>query len=112
MPQLSFPVFAVATLVGVFALAGTVQLVGPRFVRDVYQRWEFAPGFYRVTAVLDLLAAVFLAVPETRLWGIGLAGMIIFAAVATLLGHRKYLHAVPGMLLLMALAPAALTVWM
>ncbi|MDE1985126.1 MAG: DoxX family protein [Alphaproteobacteria bacterium] len=110
MQDLTFPVVVATLLAAIFAVSGLVQLIGPGFVREAYRRWEFPPGFYRVTAVLDLLAAVFLAVPETRLWGIGLAGMITFAAVATLLGHRKYLYAVPGLILLIALAPAALSV--
>ncbi len=112
MQQLSFPTLVVVALAGIFAISGLVQLSGAAFVREAYRRWEFPSRFYRVTAVLDLLAAGFLAMPETRLWGIGLAGMITFAAVTMLLGRRKYLHAVPGMVLLVALAPSALSVRM
>jgi hypothetical protein len=35
-----------------------------------------------------------------RLWGIALAGFVLFGTTVTLLERRKYLYAVPGILLL------------
>jgi hypothetical protein len=54
------------------------------------------------------MAALFLIVPETRIWGIAAGGMIAFITVVTLLHHRQYLWSLPAMLLLMSLVPASL----
>jgi hypothetical protein len=52
------------------------------------------------------MTAAFLAVSQTRLWGVALGSFMLCGATVTLLDHRKYLYAVPNILLLAALAPA------
>ncbi|MGN6515916.1 MAG: DoxX family protein [Rhizomicrobium sp.] len=96
------------TIAAVFAVSGLVQLVGPGFVRRAYERWDFPPKFYRVTAVVELVTAAFLLNPLTREWGVTLAGLVTFVAVVTLLNHRQYAYTLPGILLLLALIPASL----
>jgi hypothetical protein len=63
-----------------------------------------------VAGVFEVTAAALLAVPETRLWGIALAGLIAFGAVVTLFNQRRYLSAVPAIILMVALLPASLAV--
>jgi hypothetical protein len=94
-------------LAAVFAIAGLVHLAGPRVMRDVFAAWGYTRGFHRVIAVYTLTTAAFLAVPETRLWGVALGSFTLVCATITLLDHRKYLYAVPNILLLAAL-PAVL----
>jgi hypothetical protein len=91
-----------------FGVAALIQLAGPGFVQRAYERWRFPPKFYRVTGLIELLAAVFLAIPQTLAWGVTLAYLVTFVAVITLLSHRQYAWSVPGMLLMVALVPAAL----
>jgi hypothetical protein len=93
-------------LATLFGLAGVLHLAAPRFLRSAYRRWHFAPGFYYVVGIAQSLAALFLIVPQTRIWGGILAAMILFVAVVSLLNHRKYLYAVPAILIMIALAPA------
>lgn len=109
MLPMSFPLLDVAVLSAIFMLFGLAQFLGPRFICDAYGRADFAPSFCRVTAVLELVAGIFLAMVETRLWGLMLAAFVSFVTVVILLGHSKYLYAVPGIAALVALAPAALT---
>jgi hypothetical protein len=94
------------SLAALFAGAGALHLVAPPPVRRAYRRWQFARGFYYVVGVAQALAALFLIVPQTRIWGGILAAMILFVAVVSLLNHRKYLYAVPAILIMVALAPA------
>ncbi len=108
MLGVAFPILISWTIAAVFAASATFQLAGFRVVRDAYARWRYPHRFYRVTGILQLLAALFLAVPATRIWGICLAAAVMFMAVVTLLNHRQYLYAIPGMILLAALAPATL----
>jgi uncharacterized membrane protein YphA (DoxX/SURF4 family) len=96
-------------ITGIFVASALVNLAAPAFVKEAYARWQLPPKFYRVTGGLELLAALMLASPFTRLWGAFLAAMITFSAVLVLLNHRQYAYSVPGMLLLVALVPVART---
>lgn len=100
--------WAAWTVAAIFAISGLVQLAGPAFVRRAYERWDFPPKFYRVTAVIELATAAFLLSPLTREWGVTLAGLVTFVAVVTLLNHRQYAYTLPGIILLLALIPASL----
>ncbi len=96
------------TIASIFGVSGLLHLTGLQSVKRAYQRSDFAPGFYRVAGALQLLAAFFLALPITRIWGVMLAAFLTFAAVALLLNNRQYIYSVPGLVLLAALIPAAL----
>ena len=93
-------------LAGLFALTAVLNLAAPGFVRRIYQRWAFARGFYYAVGAAQALTALFLAVPQTRIWGGILGAMILFVTVVSLLNHRKYLYAMAAMLAMVALAPA------
>ena len=53
-----------------------------------------------------MLAALFLIVPQTRFWGGGLAAMILFAGIVSLINHGRYLYAIPAILVMLAVVPA------
>jgi len=91
-----------------FAVAGIINLIGPARVRVIYRFWHYPRGFYRIVGAVELFTALFLIVPELRIWGVALAGPIAFVSVVTLLNHRQYLWSLPGMLLLMALVPVSI----
>ena len=110
MNTISFP-FLIAWLVGaILMVVGFINLAGPRKVRETYARWKFPPRFYLVAGALEVTAAAFLAMPEMRLWGIALAGFIMFGAVVTLFNRQRYLSALPVITLMVALFPASLAV--
>ena len=93
-----------------FALIGAVQLIGPRFVREAYKRWDYGPRVRIVTGVLDVMAAIMLAVPVLRGWGIVLAAILTFGSVVVFLSHRQYRYALPAIVLMIALVPATVAV--
>jgi hypothetical protein len=109
MADLSFSVFVAWLLAGMFAISAVIHLAGPRFIRDAYSRWNFPPKFYRVTGIVELLAAAFLANPITRIWGVTLAALTMFVAVVTLLNNKQYAYTVPGIVVMVALIPASLS---
>ena len=96
---------AVYGVTGVFLLAGLVNLSGSSLVRAAYRAWDYPPNFYRVVGVIELVVALFLALPQTRIWGVILGGAIAFFSVVTLLKHSRYAWSLPAMLLLAALVP-------
>ncbi len=108
MPHVTAYTVIAQSIAVLFAIAGAIQLAGPAFVQRAYERWEMPRKFYRVTGVLELITALFLANAETRLWGVALGAIITFNAVVTLLKSEQYGWSVPGILLLMALVPVLL----
>jgi len=96
------------SIAAVFGIAGVIQVAGPGFVQRAYERWEMPRKFYRVTGGLELIAALFLANAETRVWGIVLGAIVTFSAIVTLLKSEQYGWSVPGILLLVAFVPASL----
>ena len=101
---------AVMAVAAVFATIGFVQLAGPRFVRDAYEFWGYAQRVRFVTGVLDIGAAVLLAAPALRGWGIALAAILAFGSVVILLSRRHYFYALPAAALMVALVPATMAV--
>jgi hypothetical protein len=99
---------AVDVLSAILALAGIINLSGSTHLRAIYRLWHYPHNFYRIVGLAQLMAALFLIVPETRIWGIVAGGMITFIATVTLLHHRQYLWSLPVMLLLVSLVPASL----
>jgi uncharacterized membrane protein len=99
-----------AALAAVFWVIGVAHLLAPRFLRDAFEKWNYGTKVRLVTGTLEIMAALMLAHPELRGWGIALAGLIMFGAVITLLSHEQYLCAVPTIALMVALVPAMLAV--
>jgi hypothetical protein len=93
-------------LAALFTFAGLLHVAPLPIIRDGYRRWQYGRGFHYVAGIAQLFAALFLAIPETRIWGGILAAAILFVAVTSLLNHRRYLYAVPAILLMVAIAPA------
>jgi hypothetical protein len=81
-------------LAALFGLSAVLHLAAPGFVRHVYQRWAFRARLLLCGGLAQAMAALFLAVHQTRVWGGFLAALILFVTVVTLLNRRKYLYAV------------------
>jgi uncharacterized membrane protein len=105
----TFSVLA-ASLAVIFLVIGFIHLLGPRFLRNAFEKWHYGTRVRIVTGALEIMAALMLAHPELRGWGIALAVLIMFGAVITLLSHEQYLCAVPSIALMAALIPASLAV--
>jgi hypothetical protein len=108
MNILSFATVDALALSALFGLSAVLHFAGPWLVREAYARWGFPGRFYRISGMIQLLAALFLTNPITRLWGVALAAFITFVAVVLLLSAGRYRSSVPGMLVLVALIPAIL----
>jgi hypothetical protein len=91
-----FPKLAAA----IFAVAAFVFFADPEPLSRTLASWGYGRNFNRVFGGFLILAAVFLATPQLRVWGVALAGFMLFATTIMLFERRKYLYAVPGILLL------------
>jgi hypothetical protein len=104
---LNYSVLA-CTLSALLGGIGVVHLLGPRFVRDAYEQWDYPQRLPLIVGILEIAAALLLYDPALRGWGIGLAAFINFGAVVTLFNHRQYLHALPAIVMMVALLPVGL----
>src|SRR5216683_7995402 len=89
------------SLAVVFWVIGIIHLLGPRFLRDAFEKWNYGTLVRLVTGTLEIITALMLAHPDLRGWGIALAALIMFGAVITLLSHEQYLVAIPSVALLL-----------
>lgn len=89
----------VASLIGLFFLIGAIGnwIAPPRIGAD-YVRWGYPAYFHYVTAVLELATGVLLLLATTRVFGAVLGVLVMAAALATLLRHKEYSHALPALL--------------
>ena len=105
------PQLVTGILAAIFAVAAIIDIAAARYIRERLRDWGYPRQFYRVIGVLQLFAALFLAVAPLRVWGIILAGFIMFWGIVILLNHRRWSWALAGMLMLVALAPASLAIY-
>jgi hypothetical protein len=105
---MTIPTLDALVLTALFGISAVLNLYGPAFLRIRYRRWRFPSNTHLIVGTLDLMAALFLSNPITRIWGVALAGLITFVTTVILLNHGKYGYSVPAMLVLAALIPASL----
>jgi multisubunit Na+/H+ antiporter MnhB subunit len=88
-----------ATVVAIlFAVAGVVNLAGLGAVKRDFARWGYPSWFHRLCGALELLSAALLPGHQTRILGLALAGLILIAAVFTLLRNREpFGHLAPAL---------------
>ena len=108
--MIGIPHIFAGVLAAAFGLIGLVQLAGPRALRHAYDNWDYPQHLRIVTGVLDIAAAIMLAEPSLRGWGIALAAILSFGSVVTLLNHRQYRFAAAVIIMMAALIPATLAV--
>jgi hypothetical protein len=94
-------------LVAAFFGAGLVNAIGTRATRAGFVRWGYPSWWHWVTAGLELLSAILIALPPGRAGGLGLGAIIIVAASLTVVRHREYRHLAPLGVFLALIALAA-----
>ncbi|MCX5541369.1 DoxX family protein [Paraburkholderia sp. CNPSo 3076] len=75
--------------------AGLFNAIGPPATQSDYARWGYPRWWGRLTGALEMLSAVLIALPASRVIGLALGALIIAAAVLTVLRHRDFSHLVP-----------------
>jgi DoxX-like family len=92
-------------LAAFFLLGAGINFVAPATVRGDFERWGFPSWFHLVVSGLELAAAVLLALPAYRRFGVAIGGMAMLGAAAVVLYHGEFAHALaPGAVLVMLAA--------
>ena len=82
-------------LVAGFFGAGLFNAIGTQKTKSDFARWGYPRWWSIFTGGLEMMSAVLIALPVSRILGIALGAVIIAAAVLTVLRHRDFSHLVP-----------------
>ena len=82
-------------LVASFFGAGLFNAIGTPATQSDFARWGYPRWWGRFTGGLEMISAVLIALPVSRIVGLALGAVIIAAAVFTVLRHREFTHLVP-----------------
>jgi len=97
-------------LAAFFVVGGIGNIFASEAIQSDYARWGYPGWFHYITGFLELIAAALIAYRPTRLFGAGLASLVMLAAAFTVLSHGEFSHAVaPLVVLAVALAVGLLT---
>jgi hypothetical protein len=94
-------------LVAAFFGAGVVNAIGAFGTRSDFVRWGYPSWWGWLTGGLEILSAVLIALPSTRVIGVTLGGLIIAAAVLTVVRYREFRHLAPLAVFVALLATSA-----
>lgn len=95
MSKISWRQVLPLVLAAFFVVGSLINIGAPGSISDEYLRWGYPRWFHFVTGSLELTAAVLLFRAPTRLLGVALGGTVMLAALATVVVHGEYGHAVP-----------------
>ena len=82
-------------LVAGFFGAGLFNAIGTPGTQGDFARWGYPRWWNNLTGGLEMMSAVLIALPVSRIPGLALGVVIIAAAVLTVLRHRDFSHLVP-----------------
>lgn len=82
--------FVLATF---FVVGALTNIVAPGSVYEEYLQWGYPRWFHFVTGSLELTAAILLFRAQSRLLGSALGCALMLAALATVIIHGEYGHA-------------------
>jgi hypothetical protein len=86
----NLPHFLADGLAAIFVITAAIDVAGSLYIRMRARQWRYLRHFYRVMGVLQLFTALFLAMPQLRIWGIILAGFIMSFRIVILRNHRQW----------------------
>lgn len=82
-------------LAAFFVVGALSNIFAPGSIYQEYLKWGYPSWFHFVTGTLELTAAVLLLRAPSRLLGVALGCTVMLAALATVIVHGEYGHAIP-----------------
>ena len=82
-------------LVAGFFGAGLFNAIGTSGTQSDFARWGYPRWWNILTGGLEIISAVLIALPASRIVGLALGAAIIAAAIMTVLRYRDFSHLVP-----------------
>jgi len=97
------------SLAAFFVVGGIGNIFASDAIRADYLRWGYPTWFHYVTGILELAAAGLIAWRPTRLFGAGLASLVMIGAAGTVLKNGEVSHAIAPLIVLMVALTVGIT---
>ena len=94
MSKISWRQVLPLALAAFFVVGSLSNIFAPGSIYEEYLKWGYPRWFHFVTGSLELTAAILLFRKPNRLFGSALGCAVMFAALATVIIHGEYGHAV------------------
>jgi hypothetical protein len=88
-------VVSIWLLVAGFFGAGLFNAIGTPGTQSDFVRWGYPRWWGIPTGGLEMVSAVLIVLPASRIAGLALGAVIIAAAAITVLRHRDFFHLAP-----------------
>lgn len=98
---------AILFVISALICVAIMQLIAPPFVERIRLRRRCPRGLLHLVAIVELLAAAFLMVPETRIWGILATIGAIAASLDIMHFNRRFVWICIALVALAAIIPVA-----
>ena len=98
-------------LAAFFVVGSISNIFAPGPIYEEYLKWGYPRWFHFVTGSLELTTAVLLARASTRLSGAALGCTVMLGALATVILHGEYGHAVPPLVVAILTIVAGWITW-
>jgi hypothetical protein len=108
MSKISWRQVSALALSAFFVVGSLSNIFAPASIYGEYLHWGYPSWFHFITGSFELMTAVLLVRPRTRVWGSALGCTVMLAALATVTLHGEYAH---GVAPLVAAALAVLVGW-
>ena len=93
-------------LVAGFFAAGVFNAIGTPGTQSDFARWGYPRWWNIFTSGVEIMSAILIALPVSRIVGLTLGSVIIATAVLTVLRHRDFSHLAPLGVFVTAIAVA------
>jgi hypothetical protein len=80
------------SLAAIFAGSAALNLAGPEFVREEFEKWNYPSWLRLAVAAMEFTAAALLLATGTRAYGAMLALLILAAVVFSMARTREWLR--------------------
>jgi uncharacterized membrane protein YphA (DoxX/SURF4 family) len=80
------------SLAAIFVGSAGLNLAGPDFVREEFEKWRYPAWLRLAVGVMELTAAALLLIAATRTWGAMLALLILAAVIFSMARTREWLR--------------------
>lgn len=94
-------------LAAFFVAGGVGNLIAPGPIAAEYARWGYPVWFHLLTGGLELAAAALIVRHSTRWAGLATGALVMLGAVATVLVHHEFMHALAPAIVLALIGFAA-----
>ena len=96
MVEINLQTLLAWTLASQFGVLGILNIAAPEEFLNRYFHWNYPRCDRRVSGIMEICAALLIAIEGTFFWGMAFGALVTFGGVVMLLCSSKYIYALTG----------------